>query len=133
MTYEYTGGREGTHSITLAKPVGGGFIDIEHVPLDQVELYATNGYYPIDSDGTYPYTGYCMSQPTDADHTLEADCEPASVTPVLFTQTANPAQPMPATLPAVGSKFETVLIIEVGLILSIIAAVVAYKIIGRHR
>lgn len=130
MIYEYTGGREGTHSITMAKPVGGGYIDIEHVPLDQIELYATNGYYALDSTGTYPYVGYCISQPTDADHHLEADCEPASVTPVLFKQTESattvPPVPLPTHLPAVGST-------NWGFVIVMVGTLVALVLLNRHK
>ncbi len=119
MAVEYTGGHEGTHSVTLAKPIGGGVSDIQHVPLDQIELYVNNGYMPMDSDGLYPHTGYCINQPVTPGDADGVDCQPATVTPVLFkpaasgsvlptathqTATVADAHP-PARLPEVGSPF----------------------------
>lgn len=128
MTYEYTGGREGTHSITMTKPIGGGVSDVQHVPLDQIELYASNGYFALDSTGTYPYTGYCMAQPLTVENPDAAQCEPAEVTPVLYAQTESattmPPVPLPTHLPAVGSSNFGILVI-LGVVI-VLAALVAH-------
>lgn len=105
MAVEYTGGREGTHSVTMTKPIGGGVIDIEHVPLDQINLYAQNGYMAMDTDGLFPHAGYCLNTP-EPGIPDGIECSPATTTPVLFhtptpTVTINPPQPTTAAHTAV--------------------------------
>lgn len=110
MGFNYTGGQEGTHAVGLAKPIGGGVVDIENVPLDQANHYLENGYYQLDTTGTQQFVGYCINQPADAEHPTGLDCTVATVTPVLFVHpqatTQVPVTPhqFPRELPHVGGS-----------------------------
>lgn len=128
MTFEYTGGREGTHSITMSKPIGGGVVDIEHVPLDLIDHYSENGYYALDSTGLYPHVGYCINQPATQENPDGVDCYPATITPVLFA-TSTPAptpSAAPTELPHVGGS-------NLGILFPLIVAIVGSAMISRRK
>lgn len=136
MGFEYTGGREGTHSITMTKPIGGGVFDMQHVPLDQVNLYAANGYGQFDTDGLFPHTGYCLNTP-DPGVPDGIECYPATVTPVLFQAAPTPSpavqaasvQPQPTVLPHVGAG--TDLFIAICVTVMILSLIKAWKLAKR--
>ena len=131
LIYEYTGGNQGTHSVTVSKPIGGGVNDIQHIPFDQFQIYSENGYFQLDTDGTFPHSGYCVNQPIDAEHPSGFDCWPASTTPVLFNaprerpeSTPEPHVAVPAhhdapiMLPHVGAGSDVLLALLVAIVIT---------------
>lgn len=130
----YTGGGQGTQAVGMAKPIGGNVVDIENVPLDQVNHYLENGYYQLDTTGTQQFTGYCMSQPIDEAHPTGSLCSPATVTPVLFVRpqaiTQAPATPqqLPRELPHVGAGGYILFAMIIAIITTIL-----FETIGKRR
>jgi hypothetical protein len=132
--FTYTGGRLGTHGVTLCKPVGGGVVDIENVSIDKANLYIENGYYQCDippGSADNPHSGYCLDQPIDAEHPTGYNCWEAPTPGFVLSAAATPAPvatpqahiavpaPKPHTLPRVGAG------LDVFLALCIAVAVVA--------
>lgn len=124
----YTGGREGTHAVTVCKPVGGGVVDVENVPLDQSQLWIDRGYYQCGTTGDEAHTGYCIATPAGQ------DCQPApedvkQTTTSVYIPPAN-VNVTPARLPAVGSGDLTLLIALAG---AALAAFVCKEVGDRRR
>lgn len=119
--FNYTGGRLGTHAVTLCKPVGGGVIDIENVPIDIANDWITQkGYYQCGTTGDVSPTGYCVTTPSGNDCDTPPQPSPPSQS-VIQHQTAT----MPHSLPSVGSGG---LEIVFALVVAVIAFVIAERV-----
>lgn len=125
--FNYNGGREGSHSVILCKPVGGGVIDIENVPIDQANSWITDkGYYQCDGTGDPAQVGYCIPHPAGDGQAAGYDCTPApaqQLGTVSFAGEPSPIAPH-GTLPDVGSSS---IELFVGLAVAVIVGLVVAK------
>lgn len=116
----YTGGREGTHGVIMCKPVGGGVVDIENVPIDQANLYQANGYYQCDGTGDSPtQVGYCIPSPQGYNCTPAPAGQPQQS--VSFAGESSPIAPH-NTLPDVGAHADILAALVIATIIGVFTA-----------